>query len=104
MKYDIKKPAPDWAIREARRRLGFQTKCSHILKWENAIKALRHCAWLIATYEKAPIDPLVLKARKIYCEANGIDETYVEKTGGWNSATSRPHRVKKIMEILNAEA
>ena len=105
MKYNINTPAPRWALLEARRRLGFQTQGKDILAWANAIKPLRHCAWLIATYEPEPepIDPVILKARKIYCVANDLDEEYIENSGGWEN-NPRPRRIEEIMEILNAEA
>lgn len=105
LKYDTNTPAPAWAILEARRRMGFQTKGSHILKWENAILALRHCAWLIATYEPElePIDPVILKARKLYCAVNDIDEEFIEKNGGWGGGIRR-EAVARVVEMLNAEA
>lgn len=103
MKYDINKPAPAWAILEARRRAMFTQQIPHPVDWNNCTPFLRHMAHLVALTEEAPIDPLVLKARKIYCVVNDLDEEYIEKSGGWGGRIRR-EAVARVVEILNAEA
>ncbi len=103
MKYDIKKPAPAWAILEARRRAMFTQQILHPVVWNNCTPFLRHMAHLVALTEEAPIDPLVLKARRLYCAVNDIDEEYIEKSGGWEGRIRR-EAVALVVEILNAEA
>ena len=103
LKYDINTPAPAWAILEARRRAMFTQQIPHPVDWNNCTPFLRHMAHLVALTEEAPIDPLVLKARKIYCVVNDIDEEYIQKYGGWEN-NPRPRRIEAIMEILNAKA
>ena len=103
MKYDIKKPAPDWAIREAfKRHSPYRTFPDHWL-WDTWTLGTRHMAHLVALTEEAPIDPLVLKARRLYCAVNDIDEEFIEKSGGWEGGIRR-EAVARVVEILNAEA
>lgn len=103
MKYDTNKPAPAWAILEARRRAMFTQQIPHPVDWNNCTPFLRHMAHLVALTEEAPIDPLVLKARKLYCAVIDLDEEFIEKSGGWEGRIRR-EAVARVVEILNAEA
>lgn len=103
LKYDINTPAPAWAILEARRRAMFTQQIPHPVDWNNCTPFLRHMAHLVALTEEAPIDPLVLKARKLYCVVNDLDEEFIEKSGGWEGRIRR-EAVARVVEFFNAEA
>ena len=105
MKYDVNKPAPAWAILEARRRAMMQADSSpHLVDWCNCTPFLRHLSHLVALTEEAPVDPVVLKARALYCAAHGSSEKSITATSsGWDRGDRRI-RIEKIVEMLNAEA
>lgn len=106
MKYNINTPAPRWAVREARLRCGYPVEGSgsiDLLDWGNCLKPLRHMSHLVALTEEEPVDPLVLKARKLYCAVNDIDEEFIEKNGGWGGGIRR-EAVARVVEFFNAEA
>lgn len=118
MNYDISKPAPLWAVREAFNRLSMTAVApltdTAAYVWSNLTLPGRHLAWMIATYEKAPVDPQVILARRLYKAAYTYtalvdailggewvaNTENVEDDDKWKS-TARITGVNAIVEILN---
>lgn len=108
MNYDISKPAPLWAVREAFNRLSMTAVApltdTAAYVWSNLTLPGRHLAWMIATYEKAPVDPQVILARRLYKAAHAAHAALVtanvEDDDQWKS-TARIEGVNAIVEILN---